>query len=159
MQRQLAARFDGEVAGGAVADSFSVISGSGQRWSSGGRRRRIHQKEKPPARPDPPPGPTLGQDLRKSAQTKTRAIDQFSVKIPSESTPEGGLKSPLYVATDTGATYRPVTKRAMMTMVTTCIVPCTPTAKKKLRIIRLILARSGSGRRNSMQTRRLVGSR
>jgi hypothetical protein len=36
VQRQLAARFDGEVAGGAVADSFFVISGSGRRWSSGG---------------------------------------------------------------------------------------------------------------------------
>jgi hypothetical protein len=31
---------DGEVAGGAVADSFFVISGSGQRWSSGGRGDR-----------------------------------------------------------------------------------------------------------------------
>jgi len=31
----------------------------------------------------------------------------------------------------TGA-YKPVTKRAMMTMVRTCIVPCTPTTKKKL---------------------------
>jgi hypothetical protein len=31
--RQLAARFDGEDAGGAVADSFFVISGSGRRWS------------------------------------------------------------------------------------------------------------------------------
>ena len=30
------ARFDGAVAGGAVADSVFVISGSGQRWSSGG---------------------------------------------------------------------------------------------------------------------------
>jgi hypothetical protein len=38
VQRQLAARFDGEVAGG--ADSFFVISGSGQRWSSGGRGDR-----------------------------------------------------------------------------------------------------------------------
>jgi len=38
--RQLAARFDGEVAGGAVADSFFVISGSGRRWSSGGRGDR-----------------------------------------------------------------------------------------------------------------------
>ena len=35
VQRQLAARFDGEVAGGAVADSVLVISGSGRRWSSG----------------------------------------------------------------------------------------------------------------------------
>jgi hypothetical protein len=40
VQRLLAARFDGEVAGGAVADSFFVISGSGQRWSSGGRGDR-----------------------------------------------------------------------------------------------------------------------
>jgi hypothetical protein len=40
VQRQLAARFDGEVAGGAVADSFFVISGSGRRWSSGGRGER-----------------------------------------------------------------------------------------------------------------------
>ena len=40
VQRQLAAQFDGEVAGGAVADSFFVISGSGQRWSSGGRGDR-----------------------------------------------------------------------------------------------------------------------
>jgi hypothetical protein len=40
VQRPLAARFDGEVAGGAVADSFFVISGSGQRWSSGGRGDR-----------------------------------------------------------------------------------------------------------------------
>jgi hypothetical protein len=40
VQRQLAARFDGEVAGGAVADSFFVISGSGRRWSSGGRGDR-----------------------------------------------------------------------------------------------------------------------
>ena len=55
--------------------------------------------------------------------------------------------------------YRPVTKRAMMTMVRTCIVPCTPTTKKKLPITRLILARSGSGRRNWMQTHKLVGSR
>jgi hypothetical protein len=31
---------DGEVAGGAVADSFLVISGSGRRWSSGGRGDR-----------------------------------------------------------------------------------------------------------------------
>ena len=37
VQRQLAARFDGEVAGGAVANSFFVISGSGRRWSSSGR--------------------------------------------------------------------------------------------------------------------------
>jgi hypothetical protein len=37
VQRQPAARFDGEVAGGAVADSFLVISGSGRRWSSGNR--------------------------------------------------------------------------------------------------------------------------
>ena len=34
-QRPRAARFDGEVAGGAVADSVLVISGSGRRWSSG----------------------------------------------------------------------------------------------------------------------------
>jgi hypothetical protein len=40
VQRQLAARFDGEVAGGAGADSFFVISGLGQRWSSGGRGDR-----------------------------------------------------------------------------------------------------------------------
>jgi hypothetical protein len=33
-------RFDGEVAGGAVADSFFVICGSGRRWSSGGRGDR-----------------------------------------------------------------------------------------------------------------------
>ena len=58
----------------------------------------------------------------------------------------------------TGA-YRPVTKRAMMTMVRTCITPCTPTTKKKLPITRLILATSGSGRRNWMQTHKLVGSR
>jgi hypothetical protein len=58
-----------------------------------------------------------------------------------------------------GRTYRPVTKRAIMTMVRTCIVPCIPTAKKKLRIIRLILARSGSGRRSWIQTRKLVGSK
>ena len=30
----------------------------------------------------------------------------------------------------TGA-YKPVTKRAIMTMVKTCIVPCTPTTKKR----------------------------
>ena len=58
-----------------------------------------------------------------------------------------------------GRAYRPVTKRAIMTMVSTCIVPCMPTAKKKLRIIRLTLTKSGSGRRNWMQTRRLVGNR
>jgi hypothetical protein len=38
--RQLAAGFDGEVAGGTVADSTLVISGLGQRWSSGGRGDR-----------------------------------------------------------------------------------------------------------------------
>jgi hypothetical protein len=35
VQRQLAARFDGEVAGGAVADSFFVISGSGRTMELG----------------------------------------------------------------------------------------------------------------------------
>ena len=35
VQRPVAARFDGEVAGGAVADSVLVIFGSGRRWSSG----------------------------------------------------------------------------------------------------------------------------
>ena len=37
VQRQLAARFDGEVVVGAVADFVLVISGLGQRWNSGGR--------------------------------------------------------------------------------------------------------------------------
>jgi hypothetical protein len=36
VQRQLAARFDGEVAGGAILFSGLVFADSGRRWSSGG---------------------------------------------------------------------------------------------------------------------------
>jgi hypothetical protein len=52
VQRQLAARFDGEVAGGAVADFFFVISGSGRTMELGqqidplGPRRRPDRRRR-----------------------------------------------------------------------------------------------------------------
>src|SRR3984957_12650364 len=53
----------------------------------------------------------------------------------------------------------PDTNRAMITMVTTCMVPWHATAKKKLFIMRPILSPSGAGLGSSRQTRRLVGNR
>ena len=50
----------------------------------------------------------------------------FSIGYRLNTIPLAMLTS-ITVATDTGASYRPVTKRAR----TTCIVPCTPTAKKR----------------------------
>ena len=53
----------------------------------------------------------------------------------------------------------PATKRAMITMVSTCMVPWQATAKKNARIMRPIFSPSGLTLRSSRQTRRLVGNR
>ena len=56
---------------------------------------------------------------------KTRHPD--ALKVGASDAPDGSQKKSYLGRT---RAYRPVTKRAMMTMVKTCIVPCAPTAKK-----------------------------
>src|SRR5271156_3630737 len=80
------------------------------------------------------PGPSLGCVLlRFSCQSMCRI--ERDRPHPEEAVAGASKKIPApHLAGDlerTGA-YRPVTKRAMMTMVKTCITPCTATTKKKL---------------------------
>ena len=74
-------------------------------------------------------------DLLKSIISKQKfVIDELEhsrlARSSSRSAIAPRLDRDAWQQTRSGRAYRPVAKRAMMTMVKTCIVPCAPTAKK-----------------------------